>query len=179
MRKVLFDRRSPCLQPVLDAICRHNHRTLVLWALEYAQELTCRFEERYAQETRPRAALEAARAWSRGAIKMPQAQQAILAAHRAAAELEDDRVYCALAHAVGQAVSTVHVETHAIGGPMYALTALALTGGQEAVQAECTHICERLAFWENADTGGQPWAAFLLREKPNKEQLLRDREREQ
>ena len=181
MKKMLFSRDSDFLQPLLRLIEGQKHRTLVLWALEYADGLADKFEEKYPDEPRPREAVAACRAWSQGAIKMPAAKKAILAAHRAAAEIEDDLVYAAIAHAIGQASATVHVETHAIGGPIYALTALTLDSGPEnalaAVAAECDHLCERLRYWEaHVDAVQTPWAAFLLRDDvPNKEKLLREK----
>lgn len=181
MRKILFDRKSDCLQPLLALIEEQNHRTLVLWALEYAEKLVEKFETKYPEETRPRQAVEACRAWSRGEIKMPAAKKAIHAVHHAATQMSDDRVYGCLARAVGQAVATVHVETHAIGGVFYALTALVYEHGQgnsqEIVAGECHRLYERLLDWQNnADTANMPWAAFLRRDDvPNKEKLLREK----
>ncbi len=181
MRRILFNRESDCLQPLLALIEKQKHRTLVLWALEYAEELADKFETKYPQESRPREAITTCRAWSQGAVKMSAAKKAIHAAHNAAAEISDDIVYCSIARAIGQAVSTVHVETHAIGGPLYALTALVYEVGQEnsqeAVTKECDRLYKRLLYWEkNVETAGTPWAAFLLRDDvPNKEKLLREK----
>ena len=181
MRRILFNRESDCLQPLLALIEKQKHRTLVLWALEYAEGLADKFQTKYPDESRPREAISACRAWSQGAVKMPVAKKAIHAAHNAATEISDDIVYCSIARAIGQAVSTVHVETHAIGGPLYALTALVYEVGheksQEAVTKECDRLYERLLYWEkNVETAGTPWAAFLLRDDvPNKEKLLREK----
>ncbi|MCL2032130.1 MAG: hypothetical protein FWG96_02510 [Methanomassiliicoccaceae archaeon] len=180
MKRILFSRDSECLQPLLALIEKQKHRTLVLWALEYAGELTNKFETKYPDETRPREAVEISRSWARGEIKMPVAKKAILAAHNAATEISDDIVYCSMVRAVGHCCATVHVETHAIGGPIYALTAIVYERGQNnaqaAVEAECGKLCERLLFWEtNVDTVQTPWAEFLLRDNvPNKEKLLRE-----
>ena len=181
MKKILFSRDSDCLQPLLRLIEQQNHRTLVLWALEYAGELAAKFEQKYPHETRPREAVDACRAWSQGKIKMPEAKKAIHAAHSAASALAGDIVYCSVARAIGQAVATVHVETHAIGGPIYALTALVYESGgenaQEAAAKECERLYARLQYWEKNAPGVQtPWAAFLLRDSaPNKEKLLREK----
>lgn len=181
MRKLLFDRESACLQPLLRLIEEQSHKTLVLWALEYADGLAEIFEQKYPHEKRPREAAVACRAWAQGRIKMPQAKKAIHAAHGAASEIARDAVYCALARAVAQAVSTVHVETHAIGGPIYALTAIVHARGEEAgslaVQKECDRLCERLLYWRaNTDSVNTPWAPFLLKEgRPNKEKQLREK----
>jgi hypothetical protein len=178
MRRILFDRDSDCLQPLLSLIKKQKHRTLVLWALEYAEELANKFETKYPKEVRPREAVNACRAWACGDVKMPFAKKAIHAAHNAATEIADDIVFCSVARAIGQAVATVHVETHAIGGPIYALTALTYEIGQDnaksAVAQECNRLVERLLYWEkNIDAVQMPWAEFLLRDDvPNKERLL-------
>jgi len=103
----------------------------------------------------------------------------IHAAHNAATEIADDIVYCSIARAIGQAVATVHVETHAIGGPVYALTALTYDSDKENAQVakECDRLYERLLYWEmNVDTVKTPWAEFLLRDDvPNKERLHREK----
>lgn len=181
MKKILFNRESYCLQSLLSLIEKQKHRTLVLWALEYAEELANKFETKYPNEYRPREAVNACRAWSRGEIKMPIAKKAIHAAHNVATEISDDIIYCSIARAIGQAVATVHVETHAIGGAFYALTALTYEIGQNnaqaAVEKECNRLYERLQYWEaNVDTIQMSWAEFLLKDNmPNKEKLLREK----
>lgn len=127
-----------------------------------------------------------------GAGRVPAARRAILAAHAAAKETADP-VSIALCHAIGQACGTVHVETHAIGLAMYELTALVRLGleGSAALPAASSLPCEplcheeitlplsrrletyarRLLYWEqavNAHPG--PWAPFLLKDGPNREQ---------
>jgi len=180
-RRILFDRNSECLQPLLTLIEKQKHKTLVLWALEYAQELTNKFEEKYPNEQRPRQAVETCRAWAQGKIKMPIAKKAIHAVHNAATQIADDIVYCSIARAIGQAIATVHVETHAIGGPIYALTALVRESSSENPQTkitnECSRLQERLLYWEtNVEAVQTPWADFLLREDvPNKERLHREK----
>jgi len=178
---MLFDRNSECLQPLLRLIEKQKHQTLVLWALEYAQELTNKFEEKYPNEHRPREAVKAGRAWAQGKIKMPAAKKAICAVHNAATQIANDIVYCSIARAIGHAVATVHVETHAIGGPIYALTALVYENSQENVSVvvvkECSRLHERLLYWEaNIDSLQMPWANFLLRnDVSNKEQLYKEK----
>lgn len=184
MRRILFSRESECLWPLLSLIEKQKHRTVVLWALEYAEDLLQKFEAKYGDEKRPRQAVEVCKLWARGEIKMPAARKAILAAHSVAKEISDDFVYCSLAHAIGQAVSAIHTETHAIGGPIYGLTSLAYEIGAEKAEAvvskECARLCERLQYWEeHVDKIATPWAAFLLRDDvPNKEKLLRKKREE-
>jgi hypothetical protein len=127
-------------------------------------------------------ALQLCESWARGIIKMPAAKIAILAVHAAAKEL-DDRVYIALAHAIGHAGATVHVETHALGLVFYELTAIVFDVGLEkcdlAVNEKINYYNERLLYWqENIDHLDVKWAKFLADDtRPNKEKILNEKRR--
>lgn len=193
--QILFTRGSRCLQPLLALIRQQSHRALVLWALEGCQDPLALLADRWPGEQRPAQAVQAARLWAQGRIKMPAAQRAILAAH-AAAKDTDDPVSIALCHAVGQACGAVHVETHAIGLPMYELTALVRLGleGKTALMPSEPFICEdlilplsrrleayarRLLYWgQAARSHPGPWAPFLLKDRPNREQLRYEKEKQ-
>ncbi len=163
-RKILYRRDSPCLQELLPLMEGASHRALVLWALDCAQEALSAFEEGWPGEARPRVALQKCEAWARGGIKMPEAKRAILDAHAAAKETASPYL-AALAHAVGQAGSTVHVGTHAPGLVFYELTAIRLGAGpawEAAVTEKIDFHTERLLYWrEHADDPGRSWAQFL------------------
>lgn len=142
-----------------------NQRALILWALELAKETVRELESRYPGDHRLREVVEAALAWAAGEIKMPQAKRAILACHGVAKELTDpaDIARC---HAVGQACSTVHTEGHAMGYPIYELTALVrelgLENCREAVEARVRIYEQRLRLWtEREQTDCRDWADFL------------------
>jgi len=173
--KLLFSRDSQCLQDLIQ-----NHRTLVMWALDCAKLPLSQFEAKYPDELRPRTCLELCEAWARGKIKMPGAKRAILDAH-AVAKTIDDCEYGALCHAIGHAGATVHVETHALGLPIYELTALVLKYGkdnyQKAVSEKIDYYYHRLVHWqENTDKLGLDWADFLSDDtRPNKEKILREK----
>lgn len=175
--RILFSRDSTCLQELLRLIRQQKHRTLVLWAFACVQLPVAALEERHPGETRPRAAVSLCREWAAGKVKMPAAKQALLQVHAMAKEL-DDPVDVALCHAVGQACATVHVETHAIGLPIYELTAIVRARGMESCEAAVeARIAEYIACLNRcaAAVDAQPlaWAGFLLDEsRPNKEQLL-------
>ncbi|MDV0447188.1 hypothetical protein MsAg5_10670 [Methanosarcinaceae archaeon Ag5] len=180
MKKILFSRDSPCIQPIRSLVEKQNHRTLVLWALDTAPHVLTIFEEKYPDDKRPQDALSVVRAWSKGEIKMPEAKKAILAAHKAAAVAEDPAAQAA-ARAAGHAAATVHVETHALGVVFYGLTAFIYAADPKDADAvtekECQWFYDRLLYWEkNADAVETAWAPFLLKEAPNKEKLLREKE---
>ncbi|KAF5037408.1 hypothetical protein DSECCO2_564960 [anaerobic digester metagenome] len=175
--KILFSRDSQCLQELLELIRLQSHRTLVMWALDCAKMTLKQFEEKYPDEQRPRACLELCEAWARGKIKMPIAKRAILDSHAVAKEIDDDE-YGDLCHAIGHAGATVHVETHAIGLPMYELTSIVLKYDKndfyKPVIEKTEYYKERLLYWhENTDKLKLDWADFLLKDSiPNKERLL-------
>jgi len=95
-----------------------DQRTLALWAAECAEHVLSYFEERYPDDPRPRAAIEASRAWARGEIRVGQARTAALCAHAAAREAIDGAARQA-ARAAGHAAATAHVGRHALGPALY------------------------------------------------------------
>lgn len=96
---------------------------------------------------------------------MPVAKRAILDCHAAAKELSSaaDISRC---HAVGQACGTVHANGHAIGFPIYDLTAMIRETGlekcDERINARIDYYIERLHYWkENHIHGDLHWADFI------------------
>lgn len=180
--KILFSRDSQCLHELIKLIEAQNHRTLVMWALDCAKTTLAKFESKYPNELRPRIALDLCEAWARGKIKMPEAKRAILDAHAVAKGIEDD-VYGALAHAIGHAGATVHVETHAIGIVIYELTAIVLQYRRDEYQnhvaQKIDYYTRQLIYWgENTDKSGYEWAGFLADDtRSNKEKLLNEKRR--
>ena len=70
-------------------------------------------------------------------------------------------------HAIGHAGATVHVGTHAIGLPMYELTAIVLKYGKEnyqnPVSEKISYYNDRLLYWqETTDKLKLDWAKFLM-----------------
>src|SRR3954452_3999526 len=64
-----------------------DHRGLGLWAASCAEHVLGLFESAQPDDPRPRAAIEHARAWTRGEVKMMQARKAAGAAQAAARNL--------------------------------------------------------------------------------------------
>lgn len=181
--KILFSRDSPCLQELLCQIRLQTHRTLVLWAFTCVREPVRLLKERYPNDTRPQTAVAMCEDWASGKVKMAVGKKALLEAHAMAKELTN-LTDIALCHAVGQACATVHVETHAIGLPIYELTALVREHGIENAQP---FVKERISQYllclnkcaQTAEETPQRWASFLCDDsRPNKEQLLFERTRQ-
>jgi hypothetical protein len=61
---------------------------LAQWASECVERFLPLFEERHPEDDRPRKAIEAARAFARGEIRIGAARQAAVAAHAAARLIE-------------------------------------------------------------------------------------------
>ena len=142
--QILFSKESLLLDNLRYLIDQANRRALTLWALELAGETVLKLTERYPEDLHPREAITASRAWAAGEIKMPLAKRAILNCHAMAKELTDlaDIARC---HAVGQACSVVHTAGHALGYPMYELTAIVLELGLDGCRDTVDH---RLLYYE-------------------------------
>lgn len=121
--QILFTRESLCLADLTFLLQKADRQTVIAWALHLAQEAVCALQAKYPSETRPAEAVSTSQAWAAGQIKMPMAKPKILACHALAKELSDP-VDIALCHAIGQACSVVHTVHHAIGFPIYELTAI-------------------------------------------------------
>jgi hypothetical protein len=163
--QILFSKESFLLDDLRHLIGQANHRTLVLWGLELAEETARKLEETYPEDQHPREAVGASRAWAAGEIKMPIAKRTILDCHAMAKELTNpaDIARC---HAVGQACSVVHTAGHALGYPMYELTAIVLELGldncRDAVEHRVRYYEQRLHYWaEHEKSCRQNWASFL------------------
>jgi len=83
------------------------------------------FEEAFPDDDRPRKAIEAARAWARGEIRVGEARTAALAAHAAARFAAERPAACAAARAAGHAAATAHMVGHAPHAAAYAKKAAA------------------------------------------------------
>ena len=163
--QILFSKDSLLLDNLRHLIGQANRRALILWALKLAEETARELAGKYPEDPRPLDAIAASRAWASGEIKMPIAKQAILSCHAMAKELTNpaDIARC---HAVGQACSVVHTAGHALGYPLYALTAIVLEHGlddcREPIEERVMYYEQRLRYWmEYEKSCQQNWAGFL------------------
>jgi hypothetical protein len=112
-----------------------RHRLLAGWAADCAEHVLSLFSDKYPDDDRPRFAIEAARAWARGEIRVGAARAAAVQAH-AAARAAPDAAACAAARAAGHAVATAHMADHSLGPAWYAVRAVTLAGGEAAAERE-------------------------------------------
>ena len=98
-----------------------DHRLLALWAADCAEHVLHHFESVQPSDPRPRRAIEQARAWARGEVKMSVARAAGGHAQGAARELSGAARHAA--YASGQAAVVAHVAAHELGAAAYAIKA--------------------------------------------------------
>ncbi|GAB7007165.1 hypothetical protein JCM18899A_46390 [Nocardioides sp. AN3] len=113
-----------------------DHRRLALWAAMCAEHVLHFFEDENASEARPRDAIEAARRWARGDMKMTAARACGGHAMGAARALRGAARYAAFS--AGQAACVGHVAEHDLGAAAYAIKAVraASPGDPAAGRAE-------------------------------------------
>jgi hypothetical protein len=98
-----------------------DHHLLALWAATCAEHVLGLFETARPEDPRPREAIEHARAWVRGEVKMMQARAAGGRAMAAARDLQGAARHAA--YAAGQAAVVAHVAAHELGAAAYAIKA--------------------------------------------------------
>jgi hypothetical protein len=116
-----------------------DHQLLALWAAVCAEHVLDRFESARPEDPRPRQAIEHARAWVRGEVKMMQARAAGGRAMAAARDLGGAPRHAA--YAAGQAGAVAHVAAHELGAAAYAIKAARAAApageGDAAARREC------------------------------------------
>ena len=98
-----------------------DHHLLALWAALCAEHVLGLFESAQPEDPRPRQAIEQARAWVRGEVRMTQARAAGGHAMGSARHLRGAARYAA--YAAGQAGAVAHVAAHDLGAAAYAIKA--------------------------------------------------------
>jgi hypothetical protein len=116
-----------------------DHRLLALWAATCAEHVLPLFEAAQPADPRPRQAIEAARAWTRGELKMMEARALGGHAMGAARDLRGAARFAA--YAAGQAAVVAHVAAHELGAAAYAIKAARAAApegaGEDAGRQEC------------------------------------------
>jgi hypothetical protein len=98
-----------------------DHHLLALWAASCAEHVLHFFESARPADDRPRHAIEHARAWVRGEVKMMEARKAAGGAQAAARDLRGAPRHAA--YSAGQAAVVPHVAAHDLGAAAYAIKA--------------------------------------------------------
>lgn len=126
VRKMLSDWEAPYIRSLMKLIETQSKATLAIWAVDYAEQIILPlWSKYYPDDQHPQNALNAAREWLSGTIKLPQAKKTILECHAAAREADGNPVAQAAARAIGQCASTIHSARHCIGLAFYGAIAVA------------------------------------------------------
>lgn len=115
-----------------------DHRLLALWAADCAEHVLPLFESARPLDPRPRDAIEASRAWTRGEITMTESRTAGGHALAAGRDLKGAPRFAA--YAACQAGAVAHVAAHELGAAAYAIKAAragAPEGEERAGRLEC------------------------------------------
>ncbi|WP_174534635.1 putative immunity protein [Micromonospora chalcea] len=116
-----------------------HHHLLALWAATCAEHVLELFEAVRPDDSRPREAIEHARAWVRGEVRMMEARAAGGHAMGAARDLRGAARNAA--YAAGQAAVVAHVAAHELGAAAYAIKAVRAAApaglGEAAGRDEC------------------------------------------
>src|SRR6185312_17272899 len=112
-----------------------DHHLLALWAASCAEHVLGLFEAERPDDRRPSLAIEHARAWARGEVRMSIARAAGGHAMAAARDLRGASRFAA--YAAGQAAVVAHVAEHDLGAAAYAIKAVRAADGDAAGRDEC------------------------------------------
>ena len=99
-----------------------DHHRLAIWAADCAEHVLKLFIRARPGDERPRRAIELARAWARGAVRMTDSRTAAGHANAAARDLRGAPRFAA--YAAAQAAAVAHVAAHELGAAAYAIRAV-------------------------------------------------------
>ncbi|KRE41472.1 putative immunity protein [Knoellia sp. Soil729] len=123
-----------------------DHRLLALWAASCAEHVLHHFESSRPDDSRPRDAIAAIRAWTRGDLAMMPTRASGGHAMGAARELHGAARHAA--YAAGQAAVVAHVAEHDLGAAAYAIKAARAAAADDETDAagrlECRWQRDRL-----------------------------------
>ncbi len=106
-----------------------NHRLLAEWAAKCAEHVLRLFEDECPRDDRPGKAIESARSWARGRIKLEEAKKSAFRSNAAAGKLRGAARFAA--YAAGQAAVVGHVAAHELGAAAYAIKAVMAAGEEK------------------------------------------------
>ncbi len=126
LRKTLGNTRSPYIVSLMRLIETQSKITICNWSIDYAERIIWPiYEKRQPNDPRPLHAIQLARQWLDGRVKLPVVRQAILEEAHGAARASDNPITMAAARAIAQASSTIHAPTHSLGVAFYGAAAYA------------------------------------------------------
>ncbi|MCL2468474.1 MAG: hypothetical protein FWF02_13325 [Micrococcales bacterium] len=124
---MLSDVNAPYIQSLMRLIETQSKTTLANWGIDYAEaKILPIYTKAYPGDARCQHALDAAREWLDGKVKLPYVKSIILnECHAAAREADASPAAQAAARTCGQAAATIHTPTHSLGLALYGALAVA------------------------------------------------------
>ena len=126
-----------------------DHHLLAVWAADCAEHVLHYIERARPGDGRPRRAIDLARAWARGEIRMTPARTAAGHANGAARDLLGAAREAA--YAAGQAGAVAHVAAHELGAAAYAIRAARAAAPDGERDAAARRECQ----WQRAQLPSQ------------------------
>lgn len=117
-----------------------DHHLLALWAATCAEHVLDLFETEQPEDPRPRQAIEAAREWVRGEMKMMDSRA--LGGHAMGAARDLRGAARNAAYAAGQAGAVAHVAAHELGAAAYAIKAVRAAAPEAESEAAGRRECQ-------------------------------------
>ncbi len=114
-------------------LTNENHILLIIWSCQCVERILHLLDSN--PDFRVVNSIVIAKQWADGKVSTGEAMKVARSAHAAARE-KSDQVEVAVARAAGHAVATAHMADHALGGAMYALKAVGLSGGDVMEERE-------------------------------------------
>ena len=139
LRRMLSDWNALYVKSLMKQIETQNKTTLIKWVTDYSERILLPlWLKYYPNDLRPKFAINAARQWLSGEIKLPQAKKKILRCHEAARDAQNSPAAQAAARAIAQSASTIHAARHCIGLALYG--ALAVAYDTLGIEAHWEHL---------------------------------------
>ena len=161
--QLLIAKDSIILQELQDVLAVSSPKTIIYWSLRESERIARRLDDQFHDPLFLETAIFAW-LWAMGEKKMYEVKPSILAVH-GYAKKTDDPVVQALCHALGQGCSTVHTVKHAIGLPMYEMTAMVKERGIDdlsyLVEMKEYYIRELLDARDCVRNVKMSWAKFI------------------
>jgi hypothetical protein len=126
-RKMLNDINAPYLKSLMGLIETQSKITLANWGISYAEEhILPIYEKAYPDDGRPKGALNTAKEYLAGNVKLPLLKNIVSKECTPAAhEAEGSPAAQAAARACGQAAAIIYTPTHSLGLALYGALAVA------------------------------------------------------
>ena len=127
LRKMLGRADDDYIIALMRLIETQSKETIVTWCLNYAKmNILPIYNKHIPDDDRPLKAINAANDYLKGSVKFTEVKDIILnQCHQAARELDDNPAAQAAARTIGQAASSIHTVTHALGLAFYGSAAIA------------------------------------------------------